>query len=84
MEKSILTAVHKSAEGIVGVKQARLVRHSKAERRRTDMLSRKADTEGLNGSLRRGLNDRIAGRQALLQVLQQGWPILITNRCATL
>jgi len=63
MEKSILTAVQKSAEGIVGVKQARLVRHSKAERRRTDMLSRKADTEGLNGFPEKGLNDRIGVRE---------------------
>jgi hypothetical protein len=34
IERSILIAWEKSAEGIVGIKQAKLVRHSNAERRR--------------------------------------------------
>ena len=48
-EQSTLTAWEKSAEGIVGILQVKLVRHSMSKDGETDMLSRKAGTEGLNG-----------------------------------
>ena len=49
-ERSTSNTQKKSAEGIVGIKQAKLVRHSKSPKGgETDRLSCKADTEGLNG-----------------------------------
>ena len=48
-EQSTLTAWEKSAEGIVGILQVKLVRHSMSKDGETDMLNRKADTEGPNG-----------------------------------
>ncbi len=51
--KSTLIAWEKSAEGIVGILQVKLLRHSMSKDGETDMLSRKADTEGPNGSRER-------------------------------
>jgi hypothetical protein len=49
-EQSFLTAPQKSAEGIVGPAQARLVRHPKAERRGNgEAKPQRGWTEGLNG-----------------------------------
>lgn len=53
IERSVLTAEEKSAKGIVGDGQAKLMRHSKAEKR-SERIGRAATsvTEGPNGSPR--------------------------------